>query len=390
MPDGFSRTDADGRQVIYAGRFADQIEGADLPGDCVVLGEQDTLSHKLTEVLNHANTLVFLDLLSFPLQAMTARHWDIPIVVVLPSGFDTNSLTATFGSTLFERLGFFDCIVTPDAALWEELRQMYHWAEGQRIPIVGDHPSEVAPAICTLFEAKSTHTATTDNNQNEAAARYWRERKRMLAASESYRAVHCTNHGPRFNKALHRVQSAALEPRFDAPRGVRDTGIPLDVLEVGTGVGRWASSFDLMQTRFFGLDAREDLVRIARANFPEGRFDLLSSDLLFPYEDQRFDLVFSVTTMDHYPTPAKRTLLSEMWRVARPGGRLLFLENFVFERQPEMSDLYPTSVSEFEDLIIDATAGQVVLEHIESLQYPGEHLRRGGAISLLRLGVPKI
>lgn len=67
----------------------------------------------------------------------------------------------------------------------------------------------------------------------------------------------------------------------------------------------------------------------------------------------------------------------------------MFLENFVFERQPEKPDVHPTSVNEFEDLIIDATAGQVVMEHVESLRYPGEDLRRGGAISLLRLGGPK-
>ena len=78
-----------------------------------------------------------------------------------------------------------------------------------------------------------------------------------------------------------------------------------------------------------------------------------------------------------------------MWRVARPGGRLLFLENFVFERQPELPPTYPTSVTEFEGLILAATAGQVVLEHVESLRYPGEDLRRGGAISLLKLGASK-
>jgi SAM-dependent methyltransferase len=211
----------------------------------------------------------------------------------------------------------------------------------------------------------------------------------MVATSVSQRAVHCVNHDLSFNKALHRVQAATLEPRFAAAREERDDRVLLDVLEVGTGVGRWVSSFDLTRTRFFGVDAREDLVRVARANFPEGHFDRLGSDLLFPYGDESFDLVFGVTIMHHYPAPAKRTLLSEMWRVARPGGRLLFLENFVFERQSELPATYPTSVTEFEGLILAATAGQIVLEHVESLRYPGEDLRRGGAISLLRLGASK-
>jgi len=185
------------------------------------------------------------------------------------------------------------------------------------------------------------------------------------------------------------MQAAALEPLLAAAQENCGTNVPLDVLEVGTGVGRWASSFEWTKTRFVGIDIREDLIRTARENFPEGRFDLLGPDLLFPYEGESFDLVFSAAVMHRYSAVAKRTLLSEMWRVARPGGRLLFLEDFVFVRQPEEPAVYPMSVAEFGDLILDATAGQVALKHVESLRYPDEDLRRGGLISLLRLGVPK-
>ena len=109
-------TDVDRRPVLYAGRFADHMADADLPDGCVVLGEQDAL----TQVLNRANTLVFLDLPSFPLEAMTGDHWDVPMVVVLPADLDAESLTAAYGSALFERLGFFDRIVTSDPDLREE------------------------------------------------------------------------------------------------------------------------------------------------------------------------------------------------------------------------------------------------------------------------------
>jgi SAM-dependent methyltransferase len=358
-----ARTYVDGRPVIYAGGFVDEIAGADPPEDCIVLGEEDALPHKLSGVLNRANTLVFLDLLSFPFEVMSADHWDIPIVVVLPSGLDVESLTTTLGSALFERLEFFDRIVAPDSALWEELRRKYRWAESQRVPAASDHPSEVTKTVCTLLKAESTSPTTSQ-------------------ADDINREL-C------FNKTLHRVQAAALEPQFAGARGERDAEVPLDVLEVGTGAGRWASSFELTKTRFVGIDAREDLIRTARANFPDQRFDRLGSDLLFPYEDESFDLVFSVTVMHHNSAPAKRTLLSEMWRVARPGGRLLFLENVAFTRHPEKSAIYPISVTEFVDLILEATAGQVVLEHTESLWYPGEDLCRGGLISLIRHGVPK-
>jgi SAM-dependent methyltransferase len=362
MPNVFACTDVDRQPVVYAGRFVDQTAGADLPDDCVVLGEQDAFPHKLAEILDRANTLVLLDLPSFPLESITDMHWDVPIVVVLPAGFDAKSLITPFGPRLFERLGHFDRIITTDSGLWQELRRRYSWAESQRVPVAGNHLSEALKTICTLLRAKPTFPTT-------------------LEASDIERDRY-------FNKALHRVQAAALESRFAATQMERDNRVTLDVLNVGAGVGLWASSFDLTKTRFVGLDAREDLVEAARANFPEGRFDHLGPNLLFPYEDESFDLVFSVTVMHHNSAPAKRTLLSEMWRVARPGGRLLFLEYFVFTRRSEEPITYPMSITDFEDLILDATAGQVALEYVESLRYPDEDLRRGGLISLRRLGVP--
>jgi ubiquinone/menaquinone biosynthesis C-methylase UbiE len=352
-------TDVDRRPVIYAGRFIDLVGGAALPDDCIVLGEQDALPHKLSGLIDRANPLVVLDLPSFPLEVMTADFWNVPMVVVLPSGLDADSLFATFGTAFFERLGFFDRIVAPDPALWKELRRKYRWAESQHIPARSEDPGDIARTVCATLQTEPSSAPKANDT------------------------------GPRFNKALHRLQAAALAARFAAARGEGETGTPLDVLDVGAGAGRWSSSFDPTDTRYVGIDAREDMVGAARADFPERRFDLLGSDLLFPYEDASFDLVFSVTIMHRYPAPAKRTLLSEMWRVTRPGGQLLCLENFVFPREREEAVNYPMSVTKFVDLVLDATAGQVVLEHAESLRYPGENLHRGGLISLLRLGIPR-
>ena len=93
--------------------------------------------------------------------------------------------------------------------------------------------------------------------------------------------------------------------------------------------------------------------------------------------------------MHHNPTPAKKTLLSEMWRVARPGGWLLFLEDFVFGKWSENSTVYPMSVLEFVELLLEATSWQVVMEHVESLRYPHDDMTRGGIIAVSKLGVPK-
>jgi SAM-dependent methyltransferase len=188
---------------------------------------------------------------------------------------------------------------------------------------------------------------------------------------------------------MHRVQTAALEPQFAAARGNRVEDVPFEVLEVGAGLGRWAAAFDPATTTFSGVDISEGMVEAARANVPEGRFDLIDEDLLFPYAGEGFDLVFSVGVMHHNTTKAKRALLSEMWRVARPGGRLLFLEDFVAERRVARSIIYPMAVLKFVDVILEETAGQVVLEYVEAIRYPEDPFFKGGVLALTKLGVPK-
>jgi SAM-dependent methyltransferase len=374
------------RPVFYAGRFMNRISDAELPAGCVLLSDWDVLPARLADVLERADTLVVLDPFSFPFEALTGTQRDVPLIVFLPSGLDVGFLTTVFGRAVFDRLDFFDRVATSDPDVWEALRRRYGWGEGQRVEIEDSTPDEVAKAMGAMLEAESA-TPTFFGDGRYEATRYWNERGDALAGAVPHRAICSVRHGPDFNKAMHRVQKAALGPQFAAARGADD--VPFDVLEVGVGVGRWAASFDLAMTRFFGLDISEGMVAAARANFPEGNFDRLGADMLFPYDDESFDLVFSVTVMHHNPTPAKRTLLSEMWRVARPGGRLLFLEDFVAGKWSNTSTVYPMSVLKFVELLLEATAGRVVLEHVESLRYPHDDMVRGGIIAVSKLGIPE-
>jgi SAM-dependent methyltransferase len=380
-------SETSGSPVVYAGRFAGRV--AELPAGCAALGDWDVLPARLAAELETATALIVLDLFSFPFESMTAEQWDVPLIVVLPEGYDAGFLEAVFGAPLFERLTCLDRIAAPEGSrAWEELRRRYRWTESQLIEVGDVSPEAAAAEICALLEAKSSVPTFFGGDGSYEALRYWSERGDALAESVPHRAICSVSHGARFNKAIHRVQRKALEPQFAAARGARAEDIPLHVLEVGAGVGRWATSFDLAKTRFCGVDVSEGMVSAARANFPEASFERLGPELGFPYEDESFDLVFTVTVMHHNPTPSKRTLLSEMWRVTRPGGRLLFLEDFVAGGWSERSNVYPMSVLEFVELLLEATAGQVVLEHVESVRYHHDDMTRGALLALTRLGVP--
>jgi|SRR5215217_464252 SAM-dependent methyltransferase len=349
-----------GSAIVYAGRFADRVAEAGLPGGYAVLSEWEVLPAKLVADIEGATALVVLDPFSFPFEIMTGEQWGVPLIVVLPAGFDVEFLIAVFGEVVFGRLTLFDRVATADEGAWEVLRRRYGWAGSQRVALESDAPDDAAAEIGALLEAENATPAPLVDGAPRGA-------------------------GP--EKAIHLAEKAVLEPQFADAWGDRADDVAFDVLEVGAGTGRWAASFDLARTRFFGVDIDGNLVAAARANVLGASFEHLGPDLILPYQNESFDLVFSVTVMHHHPTPAKKTLLSEMWRVARPGGRLLFLEEFVSDRSEEA--VYPMSVNVFVALLLEATNEQVVLEHMESLRYPREDLTRGGVIAVSRLGVPK-
>lgn len=374
--------------VFYAGKYFDRVADAGLLGDYAVLSDWDVLPSQLSAALERASVLIVLDMFSFPFESLSGDLQDVPLILLLPAQLDAWFLTTVFGRAAFARLGFFDRVAVGNTGLWEKLRRRYDWTEGQRVEVGDDRPEHAAAEISAALEAESALLTPFWEGDYEAD-RYWTERGDALAGGAPHRAVCSVNHGPRFNKAIHRVQAAALRPQFAVARGTQAEEVPFDVLEVGVGVGRWAASFDPAKTRFSGVDISEAMVEAARQNFPGCRFDRLGEESILPYEDESFDLSFSVTVMHHNPTPTKRALIAEMWRVTRPGGRLMFLEDFVSGGWSPESTVYPMSVSKFAGLLVEATDGQVVLEHMESVRYRHDDFTRGGLLSVSKLGVAK-
>jgi ketopantoate hydroxymethyltransferase len=74
-----------------------------------------------------------------------------------------------------------------------------------------------------------------------------------------------------------------------------------------------------------------------------------------------------------------------MWRVTRPDGCVLFLEDVVAGEKQDVKD-FPTSVTELADLVLEAAAEPVELNDVESILYPGEDMLRGALVSFSRCG----
>lgn len=78
-----------------------------------------------------------------------------------------------------------------------------------------------------------------------------------------------------------------------------------------------------------GVDADPEILAIAARRLRRygARVTLhIARAEALPFPDASFDAALSTLTFHHLPTPAKRAALAEVYRVLRPGGRLLLVD----------------------------------------------------------------
>ncbi len=124
-----------------------------------------------------------------------------------------------------------------------------------------------------------------------------------------------------FSAAIDRLQARAWQ------RGLRycDSGNAHFVLDVGCRTGRWLRRLLQRGLRPVGIDLTTSMLQRAAAG-SLGCPLLAASAECLPFPDRHFDLVSSVTLVQHLPEPCQERALKEIARVLRPGGHLVVLE----------------------------------------------------------------
>lgn len=129
------------------------------------------------------------------------------------------------------------------------------------------------------------------------------------------------------NHVLH------FEASIDA--AVRDFAAALApgarVLDGGAGEGQYANYFQ--RQRYIGVD-----LGIGDANWSYTSLDVIADLSALPFDTGFFDACINIVTLEHVREPA--TVLAELFRVLRPGGRLLLITPHEWEEHQQPHDYY--------------------------------------------------
>jgi demethylmenaquinone methyltransferase/2-methoxy-6-polyprenyl-1,4-benzoquinol methylase len=145
---------------------------------------------------------------------------------------------------------------------------------------------------------------------------------------------------PRYD-LLNRVLSAGID-RTWRRAAVRHSGASAgeQVLDVCAGTGDLTFELAGERCSVVGADFCPPMLALARAKgrSRSGTFRFVAADALsLPFPDRTFDLVTVAFGLRNLADPARG--LREVWRVLRPGGRMLVLE-FARPRVPILGSLY--------------------------------------------------
>jgi len=93
------------------------------------------------------------------------------------------------------------------------------------------------------------------------------------------------------------------------------------ILDFGCGCGRVIRHWrELERPRLHGCDYNPLLVEWCAANLPFAEFGVNWLEPPLPYEDDAFDLLYTISIFTHLDEPLQRRWADELRRVVRPGG----------------------------------------------------------------------
>jgi SAM-dependent methyltransferase len=107
-----------------------------------------------------------------------------------------------------------------------------------------------------------------------------------------------------------------------APPEVRSV-LKTDLFEEGFGEDALLDALIATYPAVFGMDVSQVVTAEARKRIPTAAGYLVSDASTLPFKAGSFDLIVSISTLDHLPPPLLAAALDELYRVLRPSGCLV-------------------------------------------------------------------
>lgn len=206
-------------------------------------------------------------------------------------------------------------------------------------------------------------------NHEYRAQTYWQAVAASYARQDALAAI-CWDGAPHwFNRFFSHFQTLVLEKvwREQGLATAADTKVALDL---GCGVGRWTRWLAAMGMKVTALDISSDMLQVAVKYAPVSG-QVHGSATTLPAGDGVFDLVLSVTVLQHLTYTEQEAVIAEITRTLRKGGVAVILE--MTRPLAAAQHLYPRPLRSWRDLLE---------QHGLKVKYA-----RGGAYApLIRLG----
>lgn len=123
--------------------------------------------------------------------------------------------------------------------------------------------------------------------------------------------------GSKVQRFWHYSKIQLLEWLFPVKSGMH-------ILDVGSGSGVFADCMAGMGATIVGIDANSDAVSYANRTFKRENITFLEGYLdKLDFDDNSFDAVTCLEVVEHVYPEQVRILLTDIFRILRPGGRLL-------------------------------------------------------------------
>lgn len=126
-----------------------------------------------------------------------------------------------------------------------------------------------------------------------------------------------------YNKFLDYSQKVVFLKLINAIEGVKKDKI----LDVGCGIGRWTSLLSEMGAVVIGIDFSEVMIQKAKEYSKPQNIDFRYMDVCrLEFPNNVFDLVSSVTVLQHLPLENQEKAIKELCRITKKGGYILIIE----------------------------------------------------------------